>query len=97
LTIYEPSPGLFVFSTVVETPFNDVDAEQAAEFAKDHTPHSTTAIETPVVYPLWTDPAFQGRRVAIKTMLDATFPATMQDEFLQGSGVDWQIVEPDAG
>jgi len=93
----QPSPGLFVFDPVIEFLFNDAEPLQAEEFAKGHTPHSANVFRTPVVAPLWTEPALNGHRVAIRTMLDTLFPPAAQDAFIESSGVDWRVVEVDGG
>jgi hypothetical protein len=86
-----------VIDPVVESLFNDVDAPQGTEFAKVCRPHSMNAVKSEVSQPLWADPALLGCRVALKTMLDRTFPPPLQDLFIQNSHVDWQIVEIAAG
>jgi len=60
-------------------------------------PHSMKVIDTPVVKPLWQDPAFDDQRIVIKTMMDATFLPPLQDLLIKGSGVPWKVVPLQAG
>lgn len=96
---YSPQPrtGTFVFSPATSLLFNDTDPATAAALAADHLPHSMRAFTTPVSQPLWTDPAFEGRRVMLKTTLDATFPPAAQEEFAEGSGVGWDVRDVEGG
>jgi hypothetical protein len=86
-----------VFDPVLDTLFNDVDTAQGLELAEVCRPHSMEAIKSEVSQPLWSDPALLGCRVAIKTMLDRTFPPPLQDLFIQTSRVDWKVIEILAG
>ncbi|KAK4956445.1 hypothetical protein LTR10_005970 [Elasticomyces elasticus] len=97
LKIDHPSPGLFVFDPVVPYLFNDTDPETAEELAKAHLPHAMQPLMTPVSAPLWTDPALDGRRAYFKTMRDKTFAPEVQQMFIEGSGVKWEVVEIDGG
>jgi hypothetical protein len=93
----KPSPGLFVFATPVETLFNDATADDANELAKIGQPHAMNALLTPVQKPLWSEASLKDRRVAIRTTNDAVFPVEAQDMFLNGSGVDWETEDINAG
>ncbi|KAK5674393.1 hypothetical protein LTR17_027805 [Elasticomyces elasticus] len=92
-----PSPGLFVFDPIIPYLFNDTNPEKAEEFAKGHLPHAMQPLLTAVSAPLWTDPALDSRRAYLKTMLDTTFPPEVQQMFVDGSGVNWEVVEVDGG
>ena len=77
--------------------WNDLDEELQEKLKPTHLPHSVNAFETPVRKPLWTDSALDGRRVYILTKLDKTFPPEAQKMFVDGSGVDWNVKEVEAG
>ena len=54
-------------------------------------------ITTPVLPPLWAEAALDGRRIWLKAMLDGTFPPEAAQAFIDGSGVQWEIVEREVG
>lgn len=54
-------------------------------------------ITTPVLPPLWADRALDGRRIWLKAMLDGTFAPETAQAFIDGSGVEWEVVERDVG
>ena len=43
----------------------------------------------------YTEPAYDGRRVYIRTENDQALPAFVQDLFIEGSGVKWDVVKLD--
>lgn len=47
--------------------------------------------------PLWAEGALDGRRIWLKAMLDGTFTPETAQAFIDGSGVEWEIVERDVG
>lgn len=47
--------------------------------------------------PLWADPALEGKRVYIRTLIDRTFPVAVQTIFIENCGVDWKIVDVEGG
>jgi hypothetical protein len=77
--------------------FNDARPEEAEGFAKIALPHSMNALETPVAAPLWEDTGLYGHRIAIRTMLDQTFFPPLQDMFIKNSGVEWKVIDIQAG
>jgi hypothetical protein len=77
--------------------FNDATTDDSNELAKIGQPHAMNALMTPVQRPLWSETSLNGRRVAIRTTDDAVFPMEAQDMFLNGSGVDWETEDIDAG
>lgn len=54
-------------------------------------------ITTPVLPPLWAEKALVGRRIWIKAMQDAIFGPEIAQAIIDGSGVDWDVVERDIG
>ena len=86
-----------VFDPIIETLFNDAKPDEVQEFIKVAQPHSMHAMESPVAAPLWEDPGLYGRRIAIRTMLDKTFFPVVQDMFIEKSGVEWQVIDIQAG
>lgn len=47
--------------------------------------------------PLWAEKALDGRRIWLKAMLDGTFLPELAQMFIDGSGVDWDVVEREVG
>ncbi|KAK3675983.1 hypothetical protein LTR78_004175 [Recurvomyces mirabilis] len=92
-----PRQGLVSFDRISDTLFNDVEKAQADRYAEVMRPHSMKVINTPVSKPLWQDSAFEGRRMVIRTMMDATFLPPLQDMLIKASGVAWKVVELKAG
>jgi hypothetical protein len=54
-------------------------------------------LTTPVLPPLWADKAVDGRRIWLKAMLDGCFTPDIAQAFIDGSGVEWDVVERDIG
>lgn len=54
-------------------------------------------LETPVLPPLWAEKALDGRRIWLKAMLDGTFNPEVAQMFIDGSGVEWDVIERDVG
>jgi len=92
-----PAPGLFVFDPIIPHLFNDADPAEQEELAKTAIPHAERPIKTPVLPPLWADSALDGRRIWLKAMLDGTFAPEVAQAFIDGSGVEWEVVERDVG
>lgn len=93
----QPSPGLFVFDPVIPHLFNDAPPSEQAALARTALPHATGILTTPVLPPLWAERALDGRRVWLKAMLDATFPPVLAGLFIEGSGMEWEVVEREVG
>jgi len=93
----QPRKGVFVFDPIFETLYNDCDESMRAELEESHIPTAISAFTTPVLAPMWSDPALDGRRVYIHTEKDQVFPPQFQEMFVQGSGVDWKVVRVDSG
>ena len=83
---------MFVFDLVIETLFNGAKPAAAETFEKGYTPHAIKAFDSPVSTPLWTDPAFNRRRVYIKTVQDNTFPPVGQQYFVDNCGVSGEVL-----
>jgi hypothetical protein len=96
-TIVQPKPGLFIFDPIIPHLFNDADLSEQEALAKTHVPHAMRVITTPVLPPLWAESALNGRRIWLKAMLDATFTPDIAQAFINGSGVEWDVVERDVG
>ena len=47
--------------------------------------------------PLWAESALDGRRIWLKAMLDGSFTPEVAQGFIDGSGVEWEVVERDVG
>jgi hypothetical protein len=77
--------------------FNDADPPEQEALAKTHIPHAEQCITTPVLPPLWAESALDGRRIWLKAMLDGTFAPEIAQAFIDGSGVEWDVVEKDVG
>jgi hypothetical protein len=93
----QPAPGLFVFDPIIPHLFNDADPAEQEELAKTAIPHAERPIKTPVLPPLWAESALDGRRIWLKAMLDGTFAPEVAQAFIDGSGVEWEVVERDVG
>ena len=68
-----------------------------AQLLESHIPHAINAFTTPVLPPLWSDPALENRRVWLVPTLDVIFPATVQRSLAAASSVDWSFKEVEAG
>ena len=86
-----------VFDPVIGTLFNDAPQSMHAQLLESHIPHAIKAFITPVLPPLWSDPALKNRRVWLISTLDVIFPATVQRSLAAASGVDWSFEEVEAG
>ena len=54
-------------------------------------PHAMLAFTSPSSAPAWAEPAFEGRRGYIRCTEDQCLPATLQDSFVESSGVTWDV------
>lgn len=97
LSQQQPAPGLFVFDPIIPHLFNDAAPSEQEALSKTAIPHAERVIKTPVLPPLWADKALDGRRIWLKAMLDGTFPPEVAQAFIDGSGVEWEVVERDVG
>lgn len=95
--LQQPAPGLFVFDPIIPHLFNDADPTEQEELAKTAIPHAGRPIKTPVLPPLWAERALDGRRIWLKAMLDGCFAPEVAQAFIDGSGVEWEVVERDVG
>jgi hypothetical protein len=56
-------------------------------------PHALKAFETPAPAPAWKEAAFKGRRAYLRTLDDKCNPLFLQEKWIEGSGVEWDVVD----
>ena len=59
-------------------------------------PHAFTAFSSPVSRSAWAETALSGRRAYIKCTQDLALPPSLQDMFVDRSGVQWLVKDLDA-
>lgn len=75
------------------TLYGDADPALTPKLEAAMIPHALAAFETPATAPAWAEPAFDGRRVFMRTIDDCCNPVHLQDIWIQKSHVQWDIVD----
>ncbi|KAK7754319.1 hypothetical protein SLS62_003612 [Diatrype stigma] len=88
-----PSKGLAVIEPAMDVLYNDCDPALASELGGYMQPHALLAFETAATAPAWADKGFDGRRAYVRTLEDACNPSSLQDMWLEKSGVKWDVVD----
>ncbi|VUC27774.1 unnamed protein product [Clonostachys rosea] len=88
----KPSPGLSLIEPAMDVLYNDCGQALAPELEAAVKPHAQLAFETGPTAPAWADAAFEGRRTYIRTEDDCCIPASLQDAWMEKSGVKWDVV-----
>ncbi|KAH8165505.1 hypothetical protein CIB48_g2743 [Xylaria polymorpha] len=91
----KPSQGLALIEPAMEILYND--CEPDAELDGFMKPHALRAFETKPSAPAWKDEGFDGRRLYIRTIKDQCNPASLQDMWIEKSGVKWDIIDFETG
>ena len=75
----------------IATLMSDCPPSIAEEVAASLRPQAKAVFEAPGPKPAWAEAAYAGRRGYIRCTLDNTLPPFLQEVYLQGSEVEWQI------
>lgn len=59
-------------------------------------PTAVLAIESPAPAAAWAEPAFAGKLAFVKCTLDKALPVSVQDMFMERSGVRWVVRQVEA-
>ncbi|PSN71562.1 prolyl aminopeptidase-like protein [Corynespora cassiicola Philippines] len=92
-----PSKGLAVIDPVMDTLYNDARLELEPKMQEGMIPHALAAFETPSTKPAWAEAEFDGRRAYIRTIYDHTIPVSVQDMWVEKTGVDWEVKDMKSG
>ncbi|KAI1320763.1 alpha/beta-hydrolase [Xylariaceae sp. FL0255] len=91
----KPSSGLALIEPAMDILYND--CEPSPELDQAMKPHALRAFETKPSAPGWKDSGFDGRRLYLRTIKDQCNPASLQDIWIEKTGVQWKVVDIDTG
>ena len=60
-------------------------------------PHATLAFDSPAPPSALTDPGYEGKLAFVRCLKDQALPVFVQDMFIEKSGLEWRVVDVDAG
>ncbi|KAI0147319.1 Alpha/Beta hydrolase protein [Xylariaceae sp. FL1272] len=91
----KPSKGFALIEPAMDILYND--CEPSAELETSVKKHALNAFETKPSAPGWKDKGYDGRRMYIRTLEDRCNPVSLQNQWIEKSGVKWEVVDFDTG
>ncbi|GIZ45534.1 hypothetical protein CKM354_000869600 [Cercospora kikuchii] len=96
LKIDKPREGLAVIEPLFETLCHDADPSLESEVESQARPHGYLCFATPMPAQSWSEKGYTGRLAYIRTSEDRINPAFAQDMWIQGTGVEWDVLNMEA-